>query len=50
MIQTSYAVEKIDKDGDEISDGDLVTKYVNGKIVARKFVPLKDIKKYSKQL
>ena len=49
MSKTSYTIEKIDINGDRIPDGDLVTKYVNGKIVARKFVPLKDIKKLAKK-
>lgn len=40
-----YTVEAIDIDGDNVPDGDLVTKYVNGKVMSRKFVPLKKLKK-----
>lgn len=43
--KVQYTVEAIDIDGDNIPDGDLVTKYVNGKVVSRKFVPLKKLKK-----
>jgi hypothetical protein len=43
--QIQYAIEAIDVDGDGIPDGDLVTQYKNGKIVARKFVPTTKIKK-----
>jgi hypothetical protein len=38
-----FTVEPIDIDGDNIPDGDLVTKYVNGKVVSRKFVQLKKL-------
>lgn len=40
-----YTIESIDVDGDGIPDGDLVTKYINGKVVSRKFVPLTKLKK-----
>jgi hypothetical protein len=40
----SYSVEAIDVDGDGVPDGDLVTQYVNGKVVSRKFVPHKKMK------
>lgn len=43
--KVQYTVEAIDVDGDNIPDGDLVTKYVNGKVVSRKYVPLKKLKK-----
>lgn len=46
--KVQYTVEAIDIDGDNIPDGDLVTKYVNGKVVSRKFVPLKKLKKVVK--
>jgi hypothetical protein len=47
--KVQYTVEAIDIDGDNIPDGDLVTKYVNGKVVSRKFVPLKKLKKVVKE-
>jgi hypothetical protein len=40
----TYTVEAIDVDGDGIPDGDLVTKFVNGKVVSRKFVPHEKMK------
>jgi len=40
-----YTIEPIDVDGDGIPDGDLVSKYVNGKLISRKFVPLTKLKK-----
>ena len=40
----TYTVEAIDVDGDGIPDGDLVTKFVNGKVVLRKFVPHEKMK------
>jgi hypothetical protein len=43
MPREQYTVEPIDVDGDGIPDGDMVTKYVNGKVVSRKFVPMKKI-------
>ena len=43
--KVQYTVEPIDIDGDSIPDGDLVTKYVNGKVESRKFVPLTKLKK-----
>lgn len=43
--KVQFTVEPIDVDGDNIPDGDLVTKYVNGKAVSRKYVPLKKLKK-----
>jgi len=43
--KVQYTVEPIDVDGDNIPDGDLVTKYVNGKVASRKFVPLSTLKK-----
>jgi hypothetical protein len=48
--KATYAIEKLDIDGDGFPDGDLVTKYVNGKIVARKFVPLKKMKTIAKKV
>jgi hypothetical protein len=47
--KVQYTIEPIDIDGDNIPDGDLVTKYVNGKVVTRKFVPLKKLKKVVKE-
>ena len=40
----TYTVVTIDVDGDGIPDGDLVTKFVNGKVVSRKFVPHQKMK------
>lgn len=40
----TYTVEAIDVDGDGIPDGDLVTMFVNGKVVSRKFVPHEKMK------
>ena len=45
-----YTVESIDVDGDGIPDGDLVTKYVNGKVISRKFVPLSKLKNIAKNI
>ena len=39
--KVQYTIEPIDVDGDGIPDGDLVSKYVNGKLMSRKFVALK---------
>lgn len=47
--KVQYTVESIDVDGDNIPDGDLVTKYVNGKVVSRKFVPLAKLKQVVKE-
>lgn len=47
--KVQYTIEAIDVDGDGVQDGDLVTKYVNGKIHSRKFVPLAQLKKKLKQ-
>lgn len=43
--KVQYTIEPIDIDGDNKIDGDLVTKYINGKVASRKFVPLKKLKK-----
>lgn len=43
--KVQYTIEPIDVDGDNIPDGDLVTKYVNGKVASRKFVPISTLKK-----
>jgi hypothetical protein len=40
----TYTVEAIDVDGDGVPDGDLVTMFVNGKVVSRKFVPHEKMK------
>ncbi len=41
-----YTFEPLDTDGDGVPDGDLVTKYVDGKVDGRpKFVPLDTMKK-----
>ena len=41
-----YTFEPLDTDGDGVPDGDLVTKYVDGKVEGRpKFVPLDTMKK-----
>jgi hypothetical protein len=41
--RTQYTVEAILIEGDGVPDGDLVTKYVNGKVKARMFVPVKSL-------
>lgn len=43
--KVQYTIEPIDVDGDGIPDGDLVSKYINGKLLSRKFVPLTKLKK-----
>ncbi|KAG2424980.1 hypothetical protein HXX76_014138 [Chlamydomonas incerta] len=43
--KAQYTVEPIDIDGDNKMDGDLVTKYVNGEVVSRKFVPFEKLKR-----
>ena len=43
--KVQYTIEPIDVDGDGIPDGDLVSKYVNGKLMSRKFVALTKLKK-----
>lgn len=48
--KVQYTVESIDIDGDGIPDGDMVTKYVNGKVHSRKFVPLSKMKQISKDV
>lgn len=42
--KVQYTVTPLDVDGDGIPDGDLVTKYVNGKVETSKYVPLKKLK------
>lgn len=47
--KVQYTVEPIDIDGNSTPDGDLVTKYVNGKVVSRKFVPHKKMKQIAQE-
>ena len=44
-----YTVEPIDIDADGVPDGDLVTKYVNGVVESKRFVPLETLKKQIKK-
>lgn len=39
-----YTIEQVDVDGDGAHDGNLVTKWRNGKVVGRKFVPFEKLK------
>ena len=39
-----YTIEQLDVDGDGAYDGNLVTKWRDGKVVARKFVPFEKLK------
>ena len=39
-----YTIEPLDVDGDGKDDGNLVTKWRDGKVVARKFVPFEKLK------
>ncbi len=43
-----FTVESIDVDGDSIPDGDMVSKYVDGVLVSRKFVPLTKLKRIAR--
>jgi hypothetical protein len=42
--KVQYTFEKVDNDGDGVPDGDIVTKYVDGVISERKYIPLKMLK------